>query len=121
LIVINGSTGPPYGYRLPKNKYSIKMNNFSSDTINTFISTGNKIFEYERNEAKITQTDRLFFDGGMSVSNPNFEMKTVKLFAAINDTTTGSTKLFILRSLDILQNDSLKIINTDENNLNIIS
>ncbi|MCB0747120.1 MAG: hypothetical protein KDC90_06595, partial [Ignavibacteriae bacterium] len=71
LIFLNGSTGPPYGYLLPKNNYSIKMNNFKNDTVNTFVFTGNKIFEYERSAATNNQTDNLFFDGGMSVSNPN--------------------------------------------------
>ncbi|MCB9211656.1 MAG: T9SS type A sorting domain-containing protein [Ignavibacteriales bacterium] len=121
LIFLNGSTGPPYGYLLPKNNYSIKMNNFKNDTVNTFVFTGNKIFEYERSAATNNQTDNLFFDGGMSVSNPNAEMKTVKLLNVISDIATGSEKLFSIKSLNLSQNDSVKIVNPDEDNLDIIS
>lgn len=121
LIKRNGSSGPPYGYYLIKDNYSIIMNNFEVDTINVFFLTGNKLFEYERYGATQTQTDRLFFDGGITVTNPDSEQKRVKLLNIISDTTSADEKLFLLRSLNLSQNDSVKIINTDNNNLDLIS
>jgi uncharacterized membrane protein len=119
FIVDNGSITPPYGYSLPTNNYSVVLNEFEEDTIETFFFIGNKSFSYERSGAIQTQTDRLFFDGGVSSVNPDAQTKTVKLLNLINETT--QEKLTVVRSIELAQNDSVKIENPDSNKVKLIS
>ena len=121
LIVTNGSEDPPYGYVFGIKDYLIELNNFRADTIDAYLFTENKSFAYERYGTIQTQTDRLFFDGGVSVTNPDAEAKSVKLLNIISDTTSADEKLFLFRSLNLAQNDSVKIINPDDNKLDLIS
>jgi probable HAF family extracellular repeat protein len=119
FVVDNGSETPPYGYELPSDNYSIVLGNFTKDTTNTFFFTGNKTFAYKRFSATQFQSDRLFFDGGVSVVNPDQQSKTVNLVNIINETT--QEKLFAIRSLGLEQNDSVKIENPDYEKLKLIS
>ena len=119
LIVDNPVEDPPYGYSLPTDNYSVVLNQFEEDTVNTFFFTGNKSFMYERSGAILSQTDRIFFDGGVSVANPDAQSKRVKLLNLINETT--QEKLFVVRTLDLTQNDSVKIENPDSNKVKLIS
>ncbi|MCJ7552464.1 MAG: T9SS type A sorting domain-containing protein [Ignavibacteriaceae bacterium] len=121
LIKKNGNSEPPYGYSFPTDNYSVVMTNITADTIDCYLFTGSKSFLYERYGATQTQTDRLFFDGGVSVTNPDPEQKTVKLLSIISDTTSADEKLFLFRSINLSQNDSVKIINPDDNKLDLIS
>jgi len=119
LIYANSSESPPYGYDVPIANYSVLMSNFSADTVDAFFFTGNKTFSYERNEASQAQTDRLYFDGGLSVVNPDTENKEISLLNLMSEIT--NEKLFLLRSIDLLQNDSVKIENEQNDNLKLIS
>ncbi len=119
LIYINGSETPPYGYHFQKDNYSVVLDEFKGDTVETFFFTGNKSFVYERNGVIQTQTDRLFFDGGVSASNPDAEVKTIKLLNLINETT--KEKLTVIRSLELAHNDSVKIENPDSNKVKLVS
>jgi hypothetical protein len=119
LISRNGSETPPYGYSLPTDNYSIVLNDFAEETVETFFFTGSKSFMYERSGADQTQTDRLFFDGGISAANPDAQTKTIKLLNLINETT--QEKLFVARALELAQNDSVKIENPDSNKVKLIS
>ncbi|HSW55541.1 MAG TPA: SBBP repeat-containing protein [Ignavibacteriaceae bacterium] len=119
FIVDNGTPTPPYGYSLPTNDYSVVLSEFAEDTLEAFFFTGNKSFSYERFGVTQSQTDRLFFDGGVSVTNPDAQTKTVKLLNLINE--TEQEKLTVLRSIDLVQNDSIKIENPDSNKVKLIS
>jgi len=119
FVVDNGSETPPYGYSLPTDNYSIVLNEFAEDTVETFFFTGNKSFVYERTGATQSQTDKLFFDGGVSVVNPDAQSKTIELLNLINE--TSQEKLFVLRSLNLVQNDSVKIENPDSNKVKLVS
>jgi len=119
LIYLNGSETPPYGYNLPTNNYSVVLNEFSEETIETFFFTGNKSFVYQRDGASVTQSDRLFFDGGVSVVNPDAQNKTISLLNLLNETT--QEKLAVVSSLELAQNDSVKIENPDSNKIKLIS
>jgi hypothetical protein len=119
LIRLDGSQTPPLGYSLPTNNYAVMLNDFAEDNVKAFFFTGNKSFIYERNGAIQTQTDRLFFDGGVSAVNPDAQTKTVKILNLINETT--QEKLFVARSLGLAQNDSVKIENPDSNKVKLIS
>jgi uncharacterized membrane protein len=119
LVLINGSETPPYGYALPTGTYSVSINNFAADTAKAFLFTGNRTVSYRRTGARPDQTDRLFFDGGVAVANPDQQIKTVSLTTIINETTRE--KLFALSSIELSQNDSVKIENPDSNTLRLIS
>lgn len=118
-ILKNGSETPPYGYHLQTDNYSVVLNEFAEDTVNAFFFTGNKSFSYSRTGASQNHTDRLFFDGGVSAVNPDAQPKTVKLLNIINETT--QEKLFAIRSLSLVQNDSVKIENPDDEKLKLVS
>jgi len=119
FVVDNGSETPPYGYSLPADNYSVVLDEFEEDTVEAFFFTGNKSFSFERYGAEQTETDKLFFDGGVSASNPDAQIKTIKLLNLINE--TSREKLCVLRSLELSQNDSVKIENPDSNKIKLIS
>jgi len=119
LIYLNGSETPPYGYYLPTDNYSIQISDVISDTIETFFFTGNKSYLYKRTDATNLQTDRLFFDGGVSAVNPDQDNKSISLVNIINEST--QEKLYALRSLSLSQNDSVKIENVNDDQLKLIS
>lgn len=118
-MIRNGSESPPYGYSLPTDSYSVVLNVFEEDTVQAFLFTSNKSFVYERSGATQTQTDRLFFDGGLSVVNPDANTKTVQLLNIINETT--QEKLTSIKSIELVQSDSVKIENPDSNKVKLIS
>ena len=47
LIIPTSALSPPYCYYMPFGNYSIKLSNFSADTINTALMTGNKLYTYQ--------------------------------------------------------------------------
>ncbi len=119
LIVTNGSEGPPYAYSLPKDNYSIILNDFTEDTVKALFSTGNKSFMYERYGTYNEQFDNLYFDGGLEVSNNNSETKATTLLNLISEGT--QEKLFIASSIDLNVYSSVKIENPDSNTIKITS
>ncbi|MEJ2196512.1 MAG: T9SS type A sorting domain-containing protein, partial [Ignavibacteriaceae bacterium] len=119
LIYLNGSETPPYGYSLTTDNYSVQIDSVESDTLQTFFFTGNKTFIYERTGVTNTETDRLFFDGEMSAANPDQDNKSISLVNIINE--SNQEKLFALRQVTLVQNDSVKIENPDDNRMNFIS
>ncbi len=119
LIKRNGNSELPYGYHLPIDNYSIVLNNFSAETVNAFLFTGNKSFEYERFGAAAAQVDKLYFNGGLSVINPDAEMKSIKLLNIIDN--QSEQKVFVIRSFELAQNDSVEIENPDDNTLKLVS
>ena len=121
LILTNPVDTPPYGYLLDLRNYSVVLDNFQADTIDAYFFSQNKGFSYERYGAVNTETDRLFFDGGISAVNPDNQAKTVKLLSLIDDTTSAEDKMIVIKSLTLEQNDSVKIIPIDDNNFRLIS
>lgn len=119
MVVFNGSESPPYGYELPNNNYSVVLNNFESDTIETYFFSGNKSFSYSRIGASSSQTDKLHFDGGMSVANTDATMKKINLLNILNESI--QEKVYVIRSLNLIQNDSVKIQNQAIDKLKLTS
>ena len=119
LTYLDGSETPPYGYSLPTENYSVIVDNFTSDTVKTFFFTGNKSFTYKTFDAEQNQTDRLFFDGGLSFTNPDPQSKTISLLNIMNETT--QEKLFSFSSIELAQNDSVKVENPDSNKIKLTS
>ena len=118
-ILKNGSETPPYAYSLPSDNYSVVLNEFAENIVETFFFTGNKSFVYERSDATADQTDRLFFDGGVSAVNPDAQNKKITLLNLVSETT--QEKLTVVRSIELAQNDSVKIENPDSNKVKLIS
>lgn len=119
LYYLNGSETPPYGYALPTASYSVSIDNFVSDTVKTFFFTGDRTFFYERFDVEPDQTDRLSFDGGVSVSNPDSQQKTIDLLAIVNETT--QEKMAVFSSIALAPNDSIRIDHTDSSRIRLIS
>lgn len=124
LMIKNGSETPPYGYSLPlittsyqTEGYHILLNNFKSDTVNTYFFTGNKSFFYERNGATQSQSDNLYFDGTLDVGSYDEGIKTFSVLNLVNETT--QEKLCVLSSLKIGSNESLRVSNPDSNTIKI--
>jgi hypothetical protein len=118
-IVMNGSKTPPYGYRLPVNKYSITLDSFKTTESRAFFFTRNTSYSYERSDAQQTQTDQLYFDNGVLVGNPDDQTKSVKLLNIINETT--QEKVFIARSIGLETGDFVRIENPNTNTIKLIS
>jgi hypothetical protein len=119
MIIRNGSETPPIGYSLQIDDYSVVLSDFEEESVETFFFNGNKSFVYERSGATQTQTDRLFFDGGLSVTNPDAQTKTVKLMNLLDEST--QEKFTVVRGIELVQNDSVKIENPDSNKIKLIS
>jgi hypothetical protein len=119
LIMMDGSEAPPYGYVLPTGRYSVIMSDIIADTVKALFATGNRCFSYSRQSAAEDQTDRLFFDDGVSLVNSDQQVKSANLVTIINE--TAQEKVFSLRSLELAQNDSVRIENPDSNRLKLIS
>lgn len=121
ITIPTGRETPPDIYTLPGDKYSIELNNFSDETVKCFIFNENKSYRFERNDATINQTDRLFYDGGLSFINPDSINKEISFVNIISDTTNPDEKSFVVKSILMIQNDSIKILNPDDNKMDLIS
>ncbi len=121
ITIPTGSETPPDNYSLPKDNYRIELNNFIDETVKCFIFNENKSLRFERNDVVSNQTDRLFYDGGLSFSNPDSGNKEISFVNIISDTTNPDEKSFVVKSILMMQNDSIKIINPDDNKLDLIS
>lgn len=109
LIVANGSEGPPYGYELENDEYSVTLNDFQSDNAHADFFNGNRILIFDRTDAMQAQTDELFFDkygNGIHVKNPDAQTKEIKLENIIN---WGEEKVLSVSSLELAQNDSINL------------
>ena len=119
IILDNGSTGPPSGYSIQADNYSVVLNDFTDGIANTFFFSGNKSMMYERFGAFTGQRDSLYFDGGIFVNNPDPDYKEITLLSIINEGT--QEKLFTASGLQLLQDNSVKIEYPDSNTIKIIS
>ncbi len=119
LIIPTSTLSPPYCYSLSVGNYSIKLNNFSEDTIACNLMKGNRLFSYQRYDAGNNQIDKLYFDGGLSLSNSDQTIKQINLKSILADTT--NEKIFSIRSLDLSENDSARIEAVDGNKLKLTS
>lgn len=119
LIAITGSESLPYGYHFTADNYSITINQSSENESEVIFFTGNKTFSCTRSDASQNQTDRFFFDGGVSTVNPDQDVKEFSLLNIINETT--QEKLFVVRSVAVAKNDSVKIENVDDDKLKFSS
>jgi hypothetical protein len=119
LIIKNGSGGPPYGYSLSNENYEIELSNFSSTEPSFYLFTDNKSFSVKRNDAVQTQIDKIKYwsEQRLEISNSDNELKSYQLTEIIND--SDMEKMFIIRNVDMNQNDILDLTNIDSDKLKI--
>jgi len=118
IIVKNGSTGPPIGYNLPSDNYFVELSSLE-DTTSLALFTENKSFVIDWTDSSGLQTDRVYFDNGVSFTSQDQETKNVDLTNIINENI--QEKVFILKGLSIEQSDSVKIENANNDQLELIS
>ncbi len=119
LFYFDGRETPPYGYALPTANYAVSMDNFTSDSVKTFFFTGDRTFYYHRTDAEPNQTDRLYFEGGISVSNPDPQQKTISLLTILNE--TSHEKMVSFSGIELASKDSIKIETFDNNKIKLTS
>lgn len=113
IIVEDGSETPPIGYFLPQSNYKLSIGNFLEDTIHTIFYAGNNVLMYEKFNSTQTQSDKLFYDGGLMVQNSDEMVKIMNLSYIIEN--NNQKKFMSINSIHLSQNDSTKIINLDSN------
>jgi hypothetical protein len=115
LQVRDGSESPPYGYLLENRSYEVTLDSAGSERLGLTLYTGKRLLSYERRDVLSHQQDRIAYDGGMRIANPDPEAKAVRLLAITGE--ASQDKLFALRGLMLGQADSLSIDNSDSNSL----
>ncbi len=119
LTVIDGSESPPYSYLLPMHNFNMEVSDFSNDTLNIYLFTGNKSFQFFRTDAVQNQKDILNVGNGVSVVNKDNDNKSVSLSEIINE--VNQEKLYKISSLELTKGDSIKIENPDSNKIKLVS
>jgi len=110
---------PPYMFNLQSGSYSVTLKNFNSDKIESYLFTGNKSFTYSRGEISSNQTDVILFDGNITALNEDVQAKQIALSSIIKEST--NEKVVIVKSLNLQQNDSVKLVNIHDEDFKIIS
>lgn len=119
LIRIDGSLSPPYGYHLQADNYEIQMSTFTATKPAVYLFTDNKSFSIKRDNASVTQTDKFkyWMEQKLEISNPDTGLKTYQLTEIINESV--KEKMYILRKVDLVQNDIFEMKSIDEDKLKI--
>jgi len=118
-MIQTGSEIPPYGFDMRLGNYKINISKFRNVSMKFGLVSGNKSFSYFRNDANNNQTDKLYFDGALSVSNSDTSLKSISLSNILDENT--HEKLFAFSSLELAQNDSVKIGNLGSDNFKLTS
>ena len=113
IITQNGSESPPIGYQFKNDRYTVTLNNFLNDTISTFFQNGNKMYGYQRTDAGEFDIDKIYFDEGLIVFNPDTNSKDMQLLSLINESVRE--KLLWVNVKQFARNDSLRFMIQDSN------
>lgn len=112
-MIDTGTETPPMGFILPTSNYKIELTNFTTNNPKVYLDHGEQSYIYERNDASNYQTDVLNINNGLVVSNPENTTKNSKLITL--NSNVVDDKMFIIRSLSISHNDSVKVTQDNEN------
>ncbi|UCH89846.1 MAG: T9SS type A sorting domain-containing protein [Thermoplasmata archaeon] len=107
LYVEDGSESPPYGYQLPNDTYAVELSNFGEETTKAFFFMENGTYAYRRFDASQDHTDRILFDSGLSVTNPDDANKSINLEYIINE--PEQEKQYMIKSLILSPDDSIRV------------
>jgi hypothetical protein len=101
-----GGLHPPIGYFVPIDEYFISMNNFSDSSAYLTVF-GDVIYDYQRYDATVAQTDRFYYHGNFSVISDDADTKNIELSTVIERDSTEKT--IYLENTTITQSDSLDL------------
>ena len=120
LRIKNGTETPPYGYSLSVNTYSIETLNFTKPKTSLDIFTMDKIFTISRQGTSPGQVDKVYYTAGQRIGISNFQTSIVKRFKFSEIISNEQQdKMFIVRNLDMVINDSLDFINPADGQLKV--
>jgi hypothetical protein len=102
-----GYPSNPIGYYIPDDSYSMVLNKVHGSTGKVYLTAfkSNVIYDYERDTANSTQTDRFKIDNGFSVTSPDAVNKLINL-EVIAESDTNERIMFV-NNTSLTQNDSL--------------
>ena len=122
LRLLNGSTSPPYGYVLPDSAYAISVSDFTVSRSQVFLFVGDQTFSVARNSALAGEIDRISYDRGVSVVNPDTTGKSFTLVSILNQMVhVGQEKVYSIDGLNLSKDDSVRIENLPNDGLKISS
>lgn len=125
LIIDNSSKTPPYGYSLPSSSYSVMVSHFNAPDNRLYFFSGDTSFRIQRTGATSNQTDRMFFDGTLSIVNPdtvgkNFDVVNItRKYMVWQDQYQWVERVFSIRSLALSESDSVRIENIGDGGLKL--
>jgi hypothetical protein len=107
IFKITGHRSNPIGFYIPDDAYSMVLTNPHNYSGNVYLKAfkNNVIYNYERDSAKSTQTDRFKIDNGFSVTSPDAVNKLINL-EVIAESDTNERIMFV-NNTSLAQNDSL--------------
>jgi hypothetical protein len=102
-----GYPSNPIGFYIPDDSYSMVLTNAHGAAKKIYFTAfkDNVIYDYERDSATSTQTDRFKIDNGFSVVSPDAANKFINL-EVIAEADTLERIMFV-RNTQLMQNDSL--------------
>jgi hypothetical protein len=119
-FLINPATAsfhPPIGYDLPKDNYSLELNNYMDSSAYVYFFGDSTIYSYRRYSAVNNETDYLNFkEDGLGIVNPDQLGKNIYLETIILEDTT-SEKKFVTNDIQVSMEDSIHITEKDRNKL----
>ena len=112
----SGYPSNPIGFYIPDDSYSMVLNNAHDSTGKVYVTAfkNGVIYDYERDSANATQTDRFKIDNGFSVASPDALNKLINL-EVIAETDTLERIMFVNNTL-LTQNDSLYLQQVNQSN-----
>ncbi len=114
LIPPTGYASPPEGYYLPGDSYSITMNNFTDSTSYLTIVEDSIIYSVSRQNADGGENDKLIYDDGLTVYNPDGISKTI--YQETIFINPDNERVFDVFEVTLAEGDSLQFqkMNDDE-------
>lgn len=117
VIPLTGSFHPPIGYTLPDVGYSVEMGNVPDTSAHLMFFTDSLVYAYRRSGIVPSETDLLFWDGGVGMKNPDAAPKSVGLEVVISG--DGTERIFTLSGLGISSGDSVHV--TEEGGAELVA
>lgn len=78
-LALTGHGSAPYGYSLPRERYTCTLRSGTDSTVTVSIHDSLNIFRCTRNGVTPAQTDKLIWDDALTVSNPDSALKRFHL------------------------------------------
>ncbi|MBU8923041.1 MAG: right-handed parallel beta-helix repeat-containing protein [Bacteroidales bacterium] len=119
VVPLTGSFHPPMEYILPEGPYDVTMTDFPGPDVSMSYFTESLIFSYARNDAVLTQTDRVNCGEVFTLVNPDAAMKTVS--GELCEEIFGGERVFSLMQCVLVQGDSVTIEPPESGSLRFVN